>query len=407
MRLLLLLALMVLASNASAQYKNDNTLFKTVYLEDLCTTLGKNPGYLMLDVRTKGEYADTSHYPGANIGYFENAINIDLRDLDKRLAELSPYKNKPVFVVCSHSQRSRRASALLAENGFTNVFNINEGLSGVNLKKAYGIGCTAELYGTKNPFIYVSPANLVELIRNPGKAVVYDLRSDSAIKGIATNERLNAFGRIKGAIPISSEADMDLKLSGVPKKKTIILVDDFGEEAATIAYLVAKEGYTDVRVLFEGMEKWMATAPADCPGKLAYWIKTTPYEIIAIPELQNWLDRNSGYLMVDVRDAEVFANKSKEPWQNKGHIKTAINIPAANILKTAESWSFNKDRPILLYHFFNQPDVFKAARDLTNLGYTKVVVLSSGLFNLRWQAANIKGREGLFNLVEDIPAGGF
>ncbi|ULQ52236.1 rhodanese-like domain-containing protein [Flavihumibacter fluvii] len=407
MRAIFLSLLLGICNLASAQYKNDNKLYATVYLEDLCNALQKNPGYLILDVRSKGEYADTSHFPAANIGYLENSINIDIRELDKRWKELIAYKSKPIFVVCSHSQRSRRASALLAENGFTKVFNINEGLAGINKKKSGGMGCATELYGTKNQFTLVSPAALLALLRKPGKAVLYDLRGDSAMKGISTNERLNAFGTIKGAIPVFSETDMDKKLSVMPKNKTIILVDDFGEKSMEVATLVAREGYTDVRVLLEGMETWMSTAPVDCPGKMDNWIRTAPYQVVTIPEFQSWTEANPGYLLVDLRDSVIFANKSKEAWQNKGHIRGAVNIPAETLEKTAESWSFARDRPILLYHFSNHPDVFKTARILTNQGFSRVAVLSGGLFNLRWQAANIKGREGLFKWVEDIPEGGF
>ena len=42
------------------QYKNDNVLYRLVYFQDLCKTMEENPGYLLLDVRSKGEYEDTS-----------------------------------------------------------------------------------------------------------------------------------------------------------------------------------------------------------------------------------------------------------------------------------------------------------------------------------------------------------
>ena len=45
---------------ASAQYKNDNVAFKTIDPSDLCATLEKNKGYILLDVRSKGEHYDTS-----------------------------------------------------------------------------------------------------------------------------------------------------------------------------------------------------------------------------------------------------------------------------------------------------------------------------------------------------------
>src|SRR5437868_2470623 len=98
------LFVMVFAFNVcNAQYKNDNVLFKTVYTQDLCDQLSKNPGYLFLDVRSKGEYEDTSMM-GMNIGRFKGAKNINVRELGGRIGELSAYKDVPIFVYCSHSQ---------------------------------------------------------------------------------------------------------------------------------------------------------------------------------------------------------------------------------------------------------------------------------------------------------------
>lgn len=401
------IGLIMLSGSAAAQYKQDNVLYKTVYLEDLCATLDQQPGSLLLDVRTKGEYADTSSDLLLNIGYFENAINIDVRDLDKRWQELNGYKNKPIFVYCSHSQRSRQAAVLLAEHGFTRVFNINEGLTGIINRRDRDLSCATDRYGTRNNFSFIGPFGLVSLLQKTGKAIVFDLRGDSAFKGIAAEEIRNAYGNIRGAIPVFSPEDQRRKLAVVPKKKTIVLIDDRGETSSRLAQQLTIDGYTDVRVLLEGMERWMNTAPEDCPGKSIFWYTTTPYKVIAAPELEQWTQTHSNYLLIDLRDVASFGNKSKEPYRNKGHIKDAVNIPAADLEKVTRSWSFPKDRPILLYNFANQPETFTSARMLAQQGFSQVAVLSGGLFALRWQAANIKGRQTLFSWVVDVPANGF
>ena len=104
-----------------AQYQNDNVLYKTVYPDELQKKLKANPGYVLLDVRSDGEYHDTSSTQLLNIGRLKNAKHININDLGARLDELQGFKNTPVFVYCSHSQRSRRASKMLADNGFTKV----------------------------------------------------------------------------------------------------------------------------------------------------------------------------------------------------------------------------------------------------------------------------------------------
>jgi rhodanese-related sulfurtransferase len=398
---------LLIALSASAQYKEYNVLYKTVYLDDLCTAFEQQPGCLLLDVRSKGEYSDTSANPLFNIGYFENAINIDVQDLEKRWQELSGYKNKPVFVYCSHSIRSRRAAALLARHGFTRVFNINEGLTGIINRRDRIPDCTTERYGTHKNFSFIGPFGLASLLQKSGKAIVFDLRGDSAFKGIAAEEIQNAYGNIRGAIPVFSLEDQRRKLAVVPKKKTIVLIDARGLASIKLAQQLAEDGYTDVRVLLEGMENWMNTGVADCPGKSTIGYSFTPYKVIAAPDLETWIQTHPGYLIIDLRDIASFQNKSKEQYRNRGHIKDAVNIPADALKEVAASWSFAKDRPILLYNFSNQPETYSAAKMLARNGFSNVAVLAGGLYNLLWQAANIKGREALLNRVADIPANAY
>ncbi|HEU4633281.1 MAG TPA: rhodanese-like domain-containing protein, partial [Flavisolibacter sp.] len=120
------------AAVVQGQYKADNVLYKTVFPQNLCFELKQQKDYLLLDVRSPGEYSDTSSSASLNIGHFTNAINIDIRQIDKRLNEIAAYKDKPVFVYCSHSQRSRRVSKMLADSGFTHVSNINGGMTAIH-----------------------------------------------------------------------------------------------------------------------------------------------------------------------------------------------------------------------------------------------------------------------------------
>src|ERR1700712_3490009 len=99
-----------------AQFKADNVKYKTVFPEDLCKTMQENPGYTIVDVRSDAEFYDTATMSQSmNIGHLNNAIHINITQLPARWKELAAYKDKPLFIYCSHSQRSRRASRLLAD----------------------------------------------------------------------------------------------------------------------------------------------------------------------------------------------------------------------------------------------------------------------------------------------------
>ena len=94
-------AALLIAVTTNAQFKADNVKYTTVFPEELCKTLVANQGYTLLDVRSQGEYDDTSTSSGLNIGHIKNSVHIDIRELPKRWQELSAYKDKPLFIYCS------------------------------------------------------------------------------------------------------------------------------------------------------------------------------------------------------------------------------------------------------------------------------------------------------------------
>jgi rhodanese-related sulfurtransferase/DNA-directed RNA polymerase subunit RPC12/RpoP len=98
----------------------------TVAPEKVCDFLASRKNLLLLDVRTREEFAGTSE---ENPGTLKNAINIPVDELESRLSELNAHKGKTILVFCSHSHRSPRASYLLTQNGFKNVVNMSGGMS--------------------------------------------------------------------------------------------------------------------------------------------------------------------------------------------------------------------------------------------------------------------------------------
>jgi len=73
--------------------------------------------FMLLDVRTPGEYAE---------GHIAGATLIPVQVLAERLSEVP--KDKRVYVYCHSGNRSARASKLLAEHGFNNIENMMGGI---------------------------------------------------------------------------------------------------------------------------------------------------------------------------------------------------------------------------------------------------------------------------------------
>lgn len=85
----------------------------TISFEDI--DLGEG---ILLDVREAAEYA---------FGHIEGAKSIPMGELDSRMDELD--KEQAIYVVCRTGKRSDLAAQLLANNGFSKVYNV---LSGMN-----------------------------------------------------------------------------------------------------------------------------------------------------------------------------------------------------------------------------------------------------------------------------------
>jgi len=87
-------------------FKKKNTLPKAK-LDELLSK-----GALLLDVRTKDEYAS---------GHAKNSKNIPLDKLGESLHTLD--KERDIIVVCASGTRSSQAVSLMKRNGFTNCYN--------------------------------------------------------------------------------------------------------------------------------------------------------------------------------------------------------------------------------------------------------------------------------------------
>ena len=71
-------------------------------------------GAALVDVRTPEEYSE-GHIPGSK--------NVPLQSLNK-IQSVTTKKDTPLFVYCHSGARSRQATGLLGQMGYTNVQNI-------------------------------------------------------------------------------------------------------------------------------------------------------------------------------------------------------------------------------------------------------------------------------------------
>ena len=82
--------------------------------------------------------------------------------------------------------------------------------------------------------------------------------------------------------------------------------------------------------------------------------------------------------------------------------KNAVNIPYTD-LKENPVLPVEKDKTIVLYSYGSSDEVFEAAKLLQANGFRNVNVLHGGISEVRWKAANLKGKAALNDLVVNVP----
>jgi rhodanese-related sulfurtransferase len=102
---------------------DDQETYIDLSSEEFDELISTEDNYLLLDVRTQEEYDE---------GHFEGALLIPNDELEERVVEIEEYEDQLVIVYCRSGNRSSSAAGWLVDQGFTDVYNLETGLSGYN-----------------------------------------------------------------------------------------------------------------------------------------------------------------------------------------------------------------------------------------------------------------------------------
>ena len=90
-----------------------------ISVQELKAKLDRKEDFLLIDVRENFEY-QIAHLKGAKL--------IPLGQIEARVKELSPFKDKEIVAHCHHGGRSRRALEFLKSQGFKKLKNVEGGI---------------------------------------------------------------------------------------------------------------------------------------------------------------------------------------------------------------------------------------------------------------------------------------
>ena len=92
--------------------KQSMAAFQRVTSDEAAKMMAAEQGYLIVDVRTSGEFAG---------GHIPHAINIPNESINTTPPKELPDKAQKIFVYCRSGARSQQAAQKLADMGYTNI----------------------------------------------------------------------------------------------------------------------------------------------------------------------------------------------------------------------------------------------------------------------------------------------
>ena len=349
-------------------------------------------GYIILDVRSNGEYVDT--VPGGRhigIGRIKTAVNIPIQDLLQKpeaIAQLEKYKNEDVYVICSHSYRSRRISNLLMEKGFTHVTNVKGGMTewyrNNDVLHPYAAGILENNIAYHN----MAPAQLYRKLKGHEPIDLIGFRSpprfffDSLVAPL-----YNLYPDFKMATYFQPADTLALleKLKG-NKDKTIVLFNTIGGGASETAVWLTQKGYKQVNHLngnLVAFYEYLANYQAATAGDYMT-LKSNLHFYTPLSFCQN---RPANTQWVDLRHDTSFNKTTQGTKLSYKTLKGAVNFP---FYKSADE--FEKAFPDKSKLYILLPEQGYVGVDLVNAllkkGY-RLGWLIGGLERWEWYTNNI------------------
>lgn len=81
--------------------------------------LMRNKAIYLIDVRSGQEYEE---------GHLDGAINIPVYNIENEIQKKVKDKNETIILYCSSGSRSKKAKNILEKLGYTEVYNLKEGI---------------------------------------------------------------------------------------------------------------------------------------------------------------------------------------------------------------------------------------------------------------------------------------
>lgn len=96
-----------------------NNKYTNINANELKILIKENKNYIIIDVRTNGEYKS---------GHIDKAKNIPVNELKNKIKSIDKFKDKISIIYCASGARSKTAANILYKEGFENIYNLKGGI---------------------------------------------------------------------------------------------------------------------------------------------------------------------------------------------------------------------------------------------------------------------------------------
>ncbi|HLG40947.1 MAG TPA: rhodanese-like domain-containing protein [Chitinophagaceae bacterium] len=347
---------------------------------------------VIVDVRTKGEYGDTSRNKASNIGHIKGAINVTLQDLQQNpdaVKQLEPFKEKDIYLICSHSYRSRSASNILLKNGFTHVSNVQGGMT--EWYRRYD-----ELASYRAAFLEkgithnnISPEELLDQLTSEKKVLLFGIRNSPRAWFDSFNIKLYRYYPIfKNTVYFNYADSMKILEAAQKAKQPVVFFNLVNNGAAELAEWLTQKAVPDVSYLVGGTNLFYEYAlNKQTPEKTEKLFTEQSLIRFITPVIYCQRTSNKNMQLVDIRHDTLFNKVNSGVKHDYKHLKNAINFFAGKGASLFEQ-EFPDKKKEYVFIADNVNDI-ALADELTKKGY-KISWMTGGLDRWEWYMNNVE-----------------
>lgn len=385
---LLLLAVTLLEAKAQNTYNE-------ITLPALMKKRSENASNVVIvDVRSNGEYYDSaSRFKSQNIGRIKDVLHIEVQDMEKpeSLKQLEPYKDKEIYLICSHSFRSRNASNALTRNGFKNVNNVQGGMTEWYRRYEDLLPYRSALE-TSVKYKNVSSAQLYELLARNNNLLLIGINiTPRTFFDSATAKYLSYIPTFKkAAFYNDSDSAKILELAKKNGGRPIVLFNNYSSGAAEIADYLSAQGIPNVQYLVGGASYFLEfLANKNLLSKSASMIVANHNLRFITPAYYcNQLAGKSNIVIVDLRHDSLFTKSTRGIKKDYTKLEASTNFP---FTKTAEEFgqAFPDRKKEYVFISRNGAEAIELAEKISKKGYT-INWMIGGFLRYDWYTINVE-----------------